>query len=356
MKKISLALFASLPFFTPLAEAVSVSTSPVGFINLTIKGTDAGSGLTAISVPMLPQVVYSGVISGAAGTELTDDSATWADDQYPTYDPDDAGADYDPMAAYYVEITNHTDAAQIGTIFEIFGSAASKKTLTVRGDATGLDGASYTIRKFRTLADVFGDTNTAGLTTAAGASSSDVIYKVGEEDGSVSFLRYYYQTAPAFAGGNGWRKAGDSNTEMKDLPIYPDEGLIVRRRSASDVSVTLPGSIKTNNSRKSLLQGFNLVSISYPVERTLDQIGLDDSKLTSAAGPSDSDVIYMLDASGQFERYYYQTAPLFAGGNGWRKAGDSSTDQKDAPIPAGSAIIVLRRNSSAVDWSTAVPF
>jgi uncharacterized protein (TIGR02597 family) len=344
MKKTTLALIASLPLMVaPLVQAVSVSTSPVGFINLKINGTDNG-GMTAISVPMLPQVLYSGVISGAAGSTITDNSATWSDNDYAVADPNG-------NASYYAEITNHTDASKVGTILEITASSGSAKSLTVGSDATGLDGASYSIRQFRTISDVFGADNTAGLTSGAGSSSSDIIYKVGAS----GWERYYFQTAPVFAGGNGWRKAGDNQTDMKDVAIFPDEGLIVRRRDASDISVTLPGSIKTNDSRTTLLQGFNLVSLSYPVDVTLENTGL-DANLTSGSGASSSDIIYMINASGQFERYYYQTAPVFAGGNGWRKAGDSATDQKDATVPAGSAIIVLRRDSSGIDWSTNKPF
>jgi len=344
MKKSTLALIASLPLMVaPLVQAVSVSTSPVGFINLKINGTDNG-GMTAISVPMLPQVLYSGVISGAAGSTITDDSATWSDNDY-------AVADANGNASYYAEITNHTDASKVGTILEITASSGSAKSLTVGSDATGFDGASYSIRKFRTISDVFGADNSAGLTSGSGTSSSDIIYKVGAS----GWERYYYQTAPAFAGGNGWRKAGDNQTDMQDVAIFPDEGLIVRRRDASDVSITLPGSIKTNNSRTTLLQGFNLVSLSYPVDVTLESTGL-ESNLDSGAGASSSDIIYMINASGQFERYYYQTAPAFAGGNGWRKAGDTSTDQKDTTVSAGNAVIILRRDAAGVDWSTNVPF
>ena len=344
MKKTTLALIASLPLMaTPLVQAVSVSTSPVGFINLKINGTDNG-GMTAISVPMLPQVLYSGVISGAAGSTITDDSATWSDNDYAVADPNG-------NASYYAEITSHTDASKVGTILEITASSGSSKTLTVGSDATGLDGASYSIRQFRTISDVFGSDNLAGLTSGAGSSSSDIIYKVG----AAGWERYYFQTAPVFAGGNGWRKAGDNQTDMKDVAIFPDEGLIVRRRDASDISITLPGSIKTNDSRTTLLQGFNLVSLSYPVDVTLENTGL-DSNLTSGSGASASDIIYMINASGQFERFYYQTAPVFAGGNGWRKAGDSSTEQKDTTVPAGNAVIILRRDTAGVDWSTNVPF
>lgn len=348
MKKTTLALLASLPLMTPHLGAVSVSTAPVGFINLTIKGTDAGSGMTAISVPMLPQVVYSGVIGGAAGNVITDNSATWADGDYATGDPNG-------NASYYAEITDHTDATKVGTILEITGSSASSKELTVHDSVDSLVGASYAIRKFRTISDVFGADNSAQLGSGSSATASDVVYKVGVENNQVVWQRYYYQTAPVFAGGNGWRKAGDNQTDMANVAIFPDEGLLVRRRAASDISITLPGSIKTHNSRTALVQGFNLVSLSYPVDVTLDSLGL-DSKLTAGSSATSADVIYMVTNEGQFERYYYQSAPVFAGGNGWRKAGDNATDQAAATVPAGSSIIVLRRDASGIDWSTNKPF
>jgi uncharacterized protein (TIGR02597 family) len=348
MKKITLAILSCLPLLSPNLGAVSVSTAPVGFINLTIKGTDAGAGMTAISVPMLPQIVYSGVISGAAGNVITDSSGTWADGDYAMADPNG-------NASYYAEITSHTDASQVGTILEITGSSASAKTLTVGSDVTGLDGASYAIRKFRTISDVFGADNSANLGSGSSATASDVVYKVGIDAGKVAWQRYYYQNAPVFAGGNGWRKAGDSQTDMANVAIFPDEGLLVRRRAATDISITLPGSIKTHNSRTALVQGFNLVSLSYPVDVTLESLGL-DSKVTAGSSPSNADVIYMVTGAGQFERYYYQNAPVFAGGDGWRKAGDNATDQKDATVPAGGAIIVLRRDSAGIDWSTNKPF
>ena len=43
-------------------------------------------------------------------------------------------------------------------------------------DASALNGASYTVRKNRTLGDIFGDANEAGLTTGS-SSSADIIYK-----------------------------------------------------------------------------------------------------------------------------------------------------------------------------------
>ena len=45
-------LFVGL-LISSFLSAVTVSTDPVGFITLTIKGTDTSDGLSAVSVPML---------------------------------------------------------------------------------------------------------------------------------------------------------------------------------------------------------------------------------------------------------------------------------------------------------------
>jgi hypothetical protein len=56
-----------------------------------------------------------------------------------------------------------------------------------------------------------------------------------------------------------------------------------------------------------------------------------DSGEIRGGSSSTADRIYTTDQDGDVEIYYYQEAPVFAGGNGWRKLGASvSSDQKDS--------------------------
>ena len=343
MNKLTLTLLTSLTLLNPWLHAVSVSTAPVGFINLTIRGTDNG-GLTAISVPMLPQVVYSGVIETASGTVITDASSTWSDNDYAT--PDDNG-----NASHYAEITSHTDTTQIGTILEIMGSSGTGKSLTVATPVDGLAGASYAIRAFRTLGSVFGTDNSAGLTAAVSLSGADVIYKIGVDNGIVGWQRYYYKSGGI--GGTGWRRDTSTSKSMANVAISPDEGLLIFRRSATDVTVTIPGSIKTNDSRTALVNGFNLVSSSYPVDTTLGELGL-ESKLAQGVSDSAADIIYIVTNTGGFERFYYKSGGI--GGTGWRMSGNTSADQSSKQVTAGSAVVIYRRSATGVDWKTTKPF
>jgi uncharacterized protein (TIGR02597 family) len=335
-------------------EEVVVTTPPVGFITLTVRGTDNSTGLSAVSVPMLTTPLHTGVISGVNGMTITDSNATWTTGDFATPDPNG-------NPSHYIEITSHSDAAKVGLIHEITASDGGNKTLAISGNAAALNGSSYVIRKCRTLGGIFGDANESGL-TAGSSSSADIIYKIGVDGGGdLTWQIYYYQEAPGFAGGNGWRQLGKAaNADMKDVSILPHEGLIIKRRSGPDKSVTLTGSVRTGNSHTSIRPGLNLVSHGYPVDYTLEQLGLHTGNPATGLDSTVSttnDAVYNINDSGRFEIFYHQQVPALAGGNGWRKFGlGTAIDQKDSVIPAGRSIVIRRLGETGFTWTTTVPF
>lgn len=345
MRYLAVIPFALLSFFN-LSKAVTVSTDPVGFITLDLPPEQ----MTAVSIPMLNSSLHSGVIYEVNGSTVIDNNATWASDQFATKD-----SNLNPT--HYIEITDHTDNTQVGAIYEIIESDGDAKSLTIGDDATALNGASYTIRKFRSLSEVFGESETSELSSGS-SSDADIIYKIGAGG---QWEIYYIQVAPVFAGGNGWRKLGDIRTDASDVSIFPDEALIIKRRSAGEVKMTLTGSVKTSPSKTPITRGFNLVSLSYPVDVTLS-----DSNLLQADDPdgllglksgstTDADRIYIID-DGTFKIYYYQVAPIFAGGNGWRALGDIRTDAAGTTISAGQGVVLKRNSDQGFIWKTDKPF
>jgi uncharacterized protein (TIGR02597 family) len=342
MRKQPFTLISGL-FVAGFVNAVTVSTDPVGFITLNL----TPNAMTAVSVPMLSSALHSGVIYEVEGAKITDNNASWNTGDYTT-------ADANGNASHYIEITNHTDAGKVGAIYEITSSDGGNKTLTLGEDATGLNGGSYSVRKFQTLVDIFKDFDDSKL--AKGASSdADIVYKIGAAGWEV----YYLQEAPFFAGGNGWRKLGDISTDMGNVAVFPDEGLIVKRRSDGEVKVTLTGSVKTSPAMTPIVKGFNLISMSFPVDTTLKDIGLyteDEATGMKPGSTSEADRIYLLNSAGAFEIYYFQNAPFFAGGDGWRVLGDISTDAEGTVINAGQSIVLKRNSDNEFVWNKAVPF
>lgn len=360
MKKTTLSILASLPLITPLLQAVSVSTAPVGFINLTINGTGSGSGLTGVSVPMLPQVLYSGVVSQAAGDKITDSSATWTADKY-------TAVDNNGIASYYVEITNNpNDDTVNGTLLDIYGTSdTGELTFNQNVDSLDLVGASYVIRQYRTLGGTFGDDTQGDVALALGAGANfteaDVIYKIGVVDtqtGQLGWQTYFYKSASFFDPSEGWRLIGDTdNKDMTNVIIRPNEGLIVRRRQDASVTLTLAGTIKTNASKTAIYNGYNLVAVSYPVDSQLGQLNLynaDGSLLTAGADSTVADRIYYPNDAGGFDIYFYKSATFFDPSEGWRKTGEDA-DQSSAVLKAGRPLVIQRR-ADKLAWSISAPF
>ena len=74
--------------------------------------------------------------------------------------------------------------------------------------------------------------------------------------------------------------------------------------------------------------------------------------LTSGGDSSSSDIVYIMssDGTGSYAQYYYQTDPFggFLGGDGWRLAGDSSTDRSNVIVAPDDGLIVNRISSGDV--------
>lgn len=180
-------------------------------------------------------------------------------------------------------------------------------------------------------------------------------------DGAGSYAQYYYQTDPfgGFLGGDGWRLAGDSNTDRSNVIVAPDDGLIVNRISSGDVSVVVSGTVNAIDHTRTLPNGYSLVAYPFPVDTTLDDSSIyaADNGYTSGGDVSQSDIVFVLAADGSFTQYYRQTDPFggFLGGDGWRIAGDANTDVGSTVIPAGSAVIIQHKGSG-LTWADSVPY
>ena len=116
-----------------------------------------------------------------------------------------------------------------------------------------------------------------------------------------------------------------------------------------------------------LINGFNLVTVPYPVDksvtlgtatfRPVNDVDF-DVNIHLAAGTRDTadQVLIYNSTTKQYETYYYNNAtnPLPVGGvfyQGWVNATDLTTDAKDTAIPSGAANFILRKTGRpAFNW------
>lgn len=330
-----------------LTSASGAFTKAVGAISHVIPAHDGGDAtLALVNIAFQNSEEYTGTLTAVSGSTVTDGSASWAVNDYQLLDPDG-------VSTYFMEVTSGTYE---GLLLSIASNTSTVLTLTE--DVSYLSvGDTYKIRKFFTLADVFSaDNSEYSLRSGGNPAISDVVFVVSS---SGEFERYFYQTAPPFAGGNGWRKAGDTNTDYSTKAIPANVVLIARNGPSAGAAINLItyGSVKYGSQRTAVFDGFNLTGYSFPVDTTLGTSGIDPVDLVSGGNANLSDVFYLLnDVTGDLDRYYYQTAPPFAGGNGWRVSGDTSTDQSGKTIKAGEGFLVLRRSSPGFDWLDDQPF
>ena len=324
-----------------VSHAQSVSSTPVGYVTLTING----NGYTALSNPLENSVVYSGTASSVSGSTITS--------SFSMTDSELSGTDPNGSSTHYVQTSD-------GIILDITANTAN--TVTVASDVSSLISAddSITIKRHSTLSDLLGSDNSIGLTSGGDVNSSDIIY-VMSGDGAGSYSSYYYQTDPfgGFLGGDGWRIAGDSFTDMSGVTVAADDGVIVKRISAGDLSVVVSGTVNANDHRRDLPAGYSLISYPFPVDTTLDDSGIYSASngYVSGGDINSSDAVYVISPAGAFTLYYRQTDPFggFLGGDGWRIAGDSFTDAGTTVIEAGSSIIINHRGSGLA-WTDALPY
>ena len=129
------------------------TTDPAGFTKLRIAGVTSSqsSASSYLGLCLTNPVSYQGTITSRGVDFVVDTQATWSDNQF-------NGAN----GKFYVEIVSGPFA---GLTTDILATDAAGKKLVIDDDLSTLlnGGELYRIRRHRTIADVFGPNNEAGL-------------------------------------------------------------------------------------------------------------------------------------------------------------------------------------------------
>ena len=304
-------------FFVASASAQSLAYSkPAGFVTHTLKAQQ----LNLIGLTLHEPVVYSGSFDAVEGLALRD-----------------SNADYDATlisdSSYVLEIVdNPTDPSLNGVIQVITDWTAQEITTTADLAGDGLTaGAKYNLRAPKTISDVFGSSNSAGLTAGANMASADVIWL----HNGLGFDKFYYSEGGGFGGGEaGWKD--HSGADAGDYPIIYTDAVIIQNKALTDKKLVVSGVVKTKAVTLALMEGkFNFISSTYPVGSTLGNSGLE---VDLVAGPDkvSSDVVWMPNDEGGYDQYYYST-------EGWKDA----QDQPASETLLTSGIIIERIGDNA---------
>jgi len=323
------------------AQSDFVDTKPVGLVTHTLKSGQ----FNLIGLTLHQPIIASGSITAASsdnnGTpaDISDDFSVFTDSAI------NFGVTLTAGTTYILEITDAADAGLNGTLQEV--TVWSGNTITTPQDlfADGLVvGDRYQLRAASTIADVFGATNTAGLSSGTSATVADNIYLPTE----LGFDVYYYSTGGFFT--VGWRKIGAGNADFANQPIFPADGFYILRRG-SDLDITHTGAVKLDDTILAVTRQFTFFSGLYPVGSTLDSSGMVEG-LKGGASASVADQVFIQNPIlGGFDVYYYSTGGFF--GIGWRKVGEGSTDFRDAELP--SAFVIGRDGDDDFNLKIAAP-
>ncbi len=344
MKNATINTIAALLLGSAVVNADPAYTKPAGYVTHTLK---AGK-FNLLGLTLHEAVSTSGAFEIVNGTTLTDSNADFA-------------TSLTAGKTYILEIIENTaDPSLVGSIQEITSWTAT--TLTTPDDlgADGLagetasgenDGAKYQLRAAKTLQDIFGDTNTAGLQEGA-AGVADLVWI---PDGSGDFNKYYYAKAETFPETveEGWKNLDGSAANQ--VPICYTDAFFVQRRGLTDLDLVITGSVITTNVTVAVPNNYTFISGLFPVGATIATSGLQDSLLHGFAGTADLLWIPKDDASG-YDIYYYHSGSSFPEviAEGWKLIGaDSSVDQASTPLKSG--MIIQRRNSTQYNAPIAPP-
>ena len=260
----------------------------------TIQG-NGGTGfrVSFFALPAVTPVAAAGKVSAVGSATLTDVNANWRQGQF-----------NGTNGTYYVEFDS-------GLRVDILGTDGATKTLTLANSVAVSPGNAYRVRKYQTIADVFGKNNEAGLTPGNNSAQADnVLLHIPQ---SQQLLTLFYSNVPGFTG---WYL--DNYTPGSQIVINPEMGVMVRAKSNRTLNLYLSGVVKDTLSLVPIYPGFNLVGTlksQHPLR--LSELSLFTGDIiTGLAGgnnPATGDNLILLNPDATTTTYFYSDFPGFEG-------------------------------------------
>jgi hypothetical protein len=317
--------FSSLLAFGLLAANVTwaqntATTTPVGYVTQTIPP----NVFTYCGLTLHSPIIASGVITSSDASSVTQ-----------------SGFNFDSILTagdvYVLELEN-------GTIQEVKSWDSSGRLVTSENISSQITDnvTEYSLRKAKTVNDVFGANNSFGLTsTDSEIQNADQIY-LPTSSGTI-IIYYYNDGSPD----TGWYTS-DGNL-AGNLPIIYSDGFYIKRVNGDPVNIVLQGEVKTRPTAGVYTPGWNILSSVVPAGLTLQNSNLQNFITSSSDGDYLTvDNVYIPNGQSFDIVYYYND-----GGpdTGWyTSAGDPAGN-----LALSGAFLILSRSGNAKPYTINFP-
>jgi uncharacterized protein (TIGR02597 family) len=324
------------------AFAQNATTIPVGAmtINFPATGTSPATTSTYFSIPLHADPAFTGKPTAVTSTTMTFSGVNW------TTSPKQFGA---TPATYIARVMSGQQAGRILQITDNTSTAITVSTTDRTLQTTDLTMSGFAVTSndtveivpCDTLAGLFGDGTTNNpLLLAAGANTfvADTVSLQDRITGKTT--AYFFNNS---SGVNQWRR-GTVAVNCNNIPIYPDDAILVLRRTNRAASqLVLTGRVPSVAPLlKSLPGGYNLGSLGLPVDLTVQNLNLSGG-WTNGNNLFTADTLSLYNAaSGKFVAYFKRSTD-----GTWRNsASASAADVSSTVIPAGAPVGILERTST----------
>jgi len=277
-----------------------------------------GARVNLFSLQMVPPSVSAGTVTATAAGAVIDSNANWSANQF-----------NGTNGLFYIEFDS-------GNRADILATDSITKTLSIPTGLTITVGNRYRIRKHLTIGAVFGNTNQAGLTPGANVSQADNVLVHNAQ--TQQTLTFFYSNVPGFIG---WYS--ETYTPASGTVIYPENGLMVRRKSTPNLVLYLQGATKPGLAVTPVFSGFNLLgTLKSQRALKLSELNLYTGNpvtgIASGSNPTVADNLILVHPDTTTSSYFYSDYPGF---EGWYDG--AFQPAADTLVDAGSAFFLQRK-------------
>lgn len=320
-----------------LANVQSASTSPVGFVTVTIP---AGFGTTKktslISLPLLASdntIPSQGVITGVKDAKTLLVNPLGAGVGGTLVLP--AGHLSRPAVPFLLLFTSGEAEGLMFLVSSTTPNTESEITLNDPNDPLFdlrtlniHSGDSFKLYLCDTLLSVFGTPETSDLKGGTSASNADTVTLV--TNGSAS--TYFYSTSLGR-----WARVSLGSPDSNHVPLLPYYGIQYGRLANTDFSLVSTGEVpRVKRKVKVRASGPTLLAPYWPTDSNLFSQGLQSSpNWAAASSPSLADRVVMTTPAGSALTYTFD-------GQNWRRIGLGSSLSDSTAVSTGSAMLLNR--------------